>query len=102
MFRSETRHTFTCTEDGRPDQILRTENAEVDFASDVDFVSDPRVSRDGWVALVMKFNRHLAESGSDGIKSDRWQIAVSAHLTGEMKALAANLQALKQHCGEST
>jgi hypothetical protein len=102
VFRSETRHTFTCTDDGRPDQILRTDNAEVDFASDVAFVSDPRVSRDGWVALVMKFTSPLAESGNDGIKADRWQIAASAHLAGEMKALAANLQALKQHCGEST
>jgi hypothetical protein len=102
VFRSEAKHTFTCTDDGRPDQILRTERAEVDFATDVDYVSDPRVSTDGWIALVMKFTSPLTKSAGDGIKADRWQFAASTNRTAEMQALTANLHALKSLCGDAS
>ena len=101
-FRSETSHAYTCTDDGRPTQVLNNQSAVVDFSKDIDFVANPLVSRDGWVAVVVRFNNALALSGRYGIKGDRWQFAASDEKVSEMKELAGNLQALQQHCGDPT
>ena len=72
-FRSELSHTFTCTDDGSPQQILRSENAVVNFTNDVLLIDDPLYLPHDTSAE--KVNRHWLEK-------KKGQLRIIANLWG--------------------
>jgi len=101
-FRSESKHQYLCSDDGRPKDIRSSRNADLNFASDIDQIAPLRISESGWVALILELKEKLGLSDSGDFKVNRWQFTTAASQIDEMEMLASNLATLKSYCEKNS
>ena len=97
-FRSETNYQYLCSEDGRSRAIRSTRQFNLNIGSDLQHVSDIRISNEGWLALVLETKSNAHSNSEADYQTNRWQFTTDADKLADLELLAGSLLTLKQHC----
>jgi hypothetical protein len=97
-FRSTSNHNFLCADGGKPEPIISTNAASINFTNDLSAVSDIRISSDGWASISLELSDEFHNQSEGNYKSNRWYFTTEASKLDKLQQLAGSILALKSYC----
>ncbi|MCB1693891.1 MAG: hypothetical protein KDI19_14075 [Pseudomonadales bacterium] len=97
-FRSEANHQFLCAENGRPEPVRATRQANINLEKDVERIGPIRISDEGWASVVIQLSGDIRSTTEGNYKTNRWQFTAAKDKLEDIEQLASSILTLKQYC----